>query len=605
MIQTPAFESVALIGENASVLATASSLFRRQRHYLPVSDGPRMGRPDWTNEVVRRSNFVAQANSRKIIFAGLSQDATNALLEHIPERLVAQVDTVEEAKAALRAHANIRQNSFMWSDRNLGVGLMLARQAGAMLDVNPDFQGDNVAFVAGGRHVLIACESGNEISQVIASNLAHSLGGSFIVFDPPQEAEAKELIESLYQIGSRDGAVSFADISMRVRELLPDEVKAELYTEIIFVSKELPYGIGVGERPTSHLRMYPDLGRIIAQSIWATQRPNRSARTALLIQPGQVDGTEIKVIADALTRNRTLTRILEGPDASVHQVDLLLQAMPWDLIVFSSHAGDAPGTRDTYVYRDDNNRERRLVVEQAVSIGINPQEELVPVRHAVHLKSLDGVDWTDKAALDQLPVGSAINAYLRLNVEQRDIARIHSVQIPRVQNAMAIQLHDHIWFADLHGLSPRSAPVVVVNACSSWHEMSSLFMYAGARSYIGTMFPITDAEAQEVAGQLLDHELGEPLSVALWRAQRSVYPDSSRRPYVLIGLPFCRLQYNRENSSQYLHRALNESIHELNARLDGALAEDVRRNFTRHRDKMRDELRVIENTYAPNGRRRR
>ncbi|WP_162932287.1 hypothetical protein [Solimonas sp. K1W22B-7] len=564
-----------------------------------------MARIDWTNEVTRRSNLVAHVQPRKVLFTDLTDAAAEALSQHIPATLVSRISTRDEAKLALLGVVRARDTEFAWGERNLGIGLMLARQTGAMLRVDPTVDPSNINFVEAGQHVLIACESGNEMSQIIASNLTHAIGGSLVVFDPLPDVEADELIEALYQVGGGAGAARFEDLSARVRALLPAEVRADRFTEVLFVTHRFPYGIGIPERPSSHLFAYPDLGRTIVQSLWATQNADLSARTALLVQPGQVVGSEITVIADALSRNRTLTRVLEGPGASVHRVDLLLQAVPWDLVVFSSHAGDAPGSRDTYVYVDDEGRERRLIVEQAVSIGVDPHQEDIPVKFFFNYQELDGVSWSDKAALAELPVGSALHAFHRLDVDQRRAARVESIRLPRVRNAMAIKLHDHVWFPAIHALAPGASPLVVVNACSSWHQMSGLFVYAGARAYIGTMFPVTDPEAQEVAGHLLDRELGQPLSHALWRAQHAVYGDGTRRPYLLIGLPFCRVQRNRVNSPPHLHRELTASIREIDARLTEELPADLRHNFARHRELMLEERRAVERTFTPDGRLRR
>lgn len=604
MIAIPDFEPAVIFGDDANLLAEISSFFRRERRYLAVSDGPRMTRSDWTNEATRRSNLVAHVQARKVLLANLPDEGARALLEHIPARMVAAVSTAGEAKEALNGIVRARDSDFLWPSHNLGIGLMLARQAGATLRIDSTAERSNINFVEAGRHVLVACEAGNELSQVIASNLAHAMGGSFLVLNALPQNESEDLIEALYQVGGGTGAAQFDELCARARALLPDVAKSNRFTEVLFVTKRFPYGIGIPERPTSHLISYPDLGRTIVQSLWATNDSTRSARTALLIQPGQVEGSEIKVIAGALARNRTLTRVLDGPRASVHQVDLLIQTVPWDVVVFSSHAGDAPGSRDTYIYPDDEGRERRLVVDKAMGFGVDPHADNVMVQLSFHFQELDGVAWSDKAGLDLLPVGSAIHAFNRLGAEGLRECRVDSIKLSHVREAMGIRLFDQVWFPAIHALAPRAAPLVVVNACSSWHQLSGQFIYAGARAYIGTMFQVLDPEAQAVAGQLLDHELGQPLSLALWRAQRTVYGDQPRRPYVMIGLPFCRVERNYVNSPPYLHRELNIGIRDIDARLTEDLAPDVRRNFNRHRAVMVGEQQALERNFMPNGRRR-
>ena len=84
-----------------------------------------------------------------------------------------------------------------------------------------------------------------------------------------------------------------------------------------------------------------------------------------------------------------------------------------------------------------------------------------------------------------------------------------------------------------------------------------------------------------------------------------MYDDSARRPYILIGLPFCRVHRNQVNSPQYLHRELTESAAELSDRLAENLPDDLRRNFTRHREIMLEVQLTIERAFTPDGRAKR
>lgn len=56
-----------------------ASLFTQPGRYLRILDGPRMSLPDWTNEVIRRSNALAMGGGRQVIFADLSSDAAEHL----------------------------------------------------------------------------------------------------------------------------------------------------------------------------------------------------------------------------------------------------------------------------------------------------------------------------------------------------------------------------------------------------------------------------------------------------------------------------------------------------------------------------------------------
>lgn len=85
-------------------------------------------------------------------------------------------------------------------------------------------------------------------------------------------------------------------------------------------------------------------------------------------------------------------------------------------------------------------------------------------------------------------------------------------------------------------------------------------MYAGARAYVGTLFPILSSEAAEVATKLLDEHWGKPLAVAVWAAQRDVYGSNLRRPYVVAGVFPQRLHIDPIDHTERVKRRLAETL---------------------------------------------
>jgi hypothetical protein len=84
--------------------------------------------------------------------------------------------------------------------------------------------------------------------------------------------------------------------------------------------------------------------------------------------------------------------------------------------------------------------------------------------------------------------------------------------------------------------------------------------FAGARGYIGTLFPVTPIEASEVVTRLLDRHWGKSLAIALWAAQRDVYEGSSRRPYVLSGVFPQRLRVESLDYPERIGKRLAKSL---------------------------------------------
>ncbi len=596
-IRLPDFErAAAIIGDNAIMLAELSSIFSRPGQYLAVSDGPRMGRSDASNEIVRRKNIGGMVKPRKIVLLGLPDDTAAKIATGLPQEVILIAADVPTALVGLLGQARVPKAELRWPTTNLGVGLMLARQGRQRLVIDSGLPQDPRMIVERGGHVLIACESGDEIGQIIASNLAHSIGASFLVFDRLPKTEMNAWLEDLYLYRTRDQTMRIEDIADRTAARLPNEVKSGAYSEVIFITHGFPWGLGIQNRPTSHLEIYPDLGRTIVTGIWAEADASRSARTALVVDPGQTPGDDMRIVAESLLRNHTLVQYPKQQGASIARVSQLIQGMPFDFIAFATHATEREGKRITYEYDDADGRRRQLVVDQAMGFGFDPRTDMYQVATHHHFHALDRVLWSDDDGKRALPVGSAITYWLEHVDERRDWI-VSTEPIERVFGAMAMELHDGTWFPFFHGFPVETAPIVLNNACNSWHRLAGMFMYAGCRAYIGALVSVLGPEADAISSELLGPQLGKPLSKALWNAQRRSFPGRSLWPYVLIGLPFASVRANRVNSPAYLRECLVTAIPNLRQQAERATHEDVKRNCTDLADFLQDELRILNERF--------
>jgi hypothetical protein len=109
-------------------------------------------------------------------------------------------------------------------------------------------------------------------------------------------------------------------------------------------------------------------------------------------------------------------------------------------------------------------------------------------------------------------------------------------------------------------LADEGTPIIINNACLSWHRLAGTFMFANARAYVGTLFPITPSEAAAVVVRILDKHWQKPLAAALWAAQRDVYGTNIRRPYVVTGVYPQRLRVKVMDYPARIKRQLARSL---------------------------------------------
>lgn len=404
-------------------------------------------------------------------------------------------------------------------------------------------------------------------------------------------------MEELYSLGSSgDVSGQFMAIRDRARGRLP-ELEFRKFTEILFVTDGFPWGIAVPECVTTHMFSYPDFGRCVVESLWASHDPSRGARNALLIHPQRVQGSEIEAIGRSLYKNKTLVRIHAGTQANVANVDLLIETLPFDIIVISTHTGDVAGERVTYQFMDSEGLSRCLVIDHAIGFGYDPKTDKVLVQQFERFHQLDGVEWIDRPAKAKLHVGTAIKSWVALgDAQERNKYKVASAKIPRVAGSMALQMHDDLWIPMMQGFSPSCSPVILNNGCSSWHGLSERFSFAGARAYIGAMFPVTEAEAQEVGVAIFHGYLGESLSTALWKSQNEVYGRHHRRPYAMLGLPFCTIPYNTIDSFSYVAKEYQKAIAEYARKAEESSFAEVKDNCERYRKFLIEDFEVFKSS---------
>lgn len=180
---------------------------------------------------------------RRIIAADLSTDVLQSLSHYRPDRTFFPVTSIEEAQVVLKGWTKGPSEKMEWGSNNLGVGLLLAHRSRKCLQTT-DGASPTITYISNGEPLLIVCEAGNELAQVISSNLAFAIGAAFLVIPELTKGELYEWQEEIYALGLA-GNVSerFASICNRARCRLPD-IKFDIYKQLVFVTSGFPWGIG-------------------------------------------------------------------------------------------------------------------------------------------------------------------------------------------------------------------------------------------------------------------------------------------------------------------------------------------------------------------------
>lgn len=555
MNRAPRIGDTLLIGDDPHLLAELSSLLGRARTYTPVFDGPRMFRNDASIEITLRNNAAARSKARKFVLAGMADDSSAEFLSRFPAGRTFCVRTLREAVAA--GVVRERSQKLRVPRTRLGTALLAALRDNHQLEF--DDEAPDPAFrLNRGRAHLVVCEEGDLHAQVVAANYAHALDADLVLIPEIAEEVAESLLGELYGVYEQS-AVSATDamqgVIAELRALASlDLQKAE---SITFFTAKLPWGFAFQELPSSHIFNFPSVGLAVFNGL---QGVEQSVRICVGIDPAQVQATEVEATAKALASRGAFACVRRGPRANVRDVSRTIELYPYDLLLISTHCGDADGYRWTYRFPDRQGCERTFVVDVAISVAEIPGNDNLEVITYKKFVSLDGVDWSDREAKKRLPVGTALLDYFDQIRADPPLEPIHKEEVARVHGSAALRLFDGNYLSAVRTLADGGTPIVINNACASWHELAARFAFADCRMYAGTLFSVSNAEAQEVIKRVMHKHLGKPLPLAFWHSQRDVYGSSPRRPYAVMGVYFQPLRTAASNAPRIIADRMQRAL---------------------------------------------
>jgi hypothetical protein len=589
----PRFEKTCCLGDNPALVGEISSLFNTEAAYFAVMDEPRMGRMDADNEVIRRTNAMARIRPEKIILAGMSLEAKEAVLERIPQHRAVIIERAEEVEDRLGLKPGDSENMLRWGQERIAVGLLRAKQGRKRLVVDLE-ESPEITYVGGTSGHLVICEDQDDVAAVIAANYAFSIGAGLILIPSYSRDMVDDINEEFYTIYSDDKWEPIEERIMALQEKLrrlAGNIDIGFASGTTFVTGGIPWGFAFYELPTTHIYAHPDMGISIVSSIAEEQPQAPGVRATLLIEPGDGRSSEIEEIRNRVLKKGGFVRELRGKAAAVRYVRENVDLYPYDLLVISTHAGDIAGERVKYEFKDKEGLLRELTVDRTVGFGLDPKTEMVEVSEYTRFVSLDGVPWHDSEGKEKINAGIAMEAWVEKKQNDKDDLQTTVVKsIDRVKGSMALKMSDHHYMFHAHGIGYGTAPIVLNNACASWHELSVRFIFAGARSYIGPVFPVIGGEAAEVAKALFGRHLSEPLAFALWQSQQDVYGDGVRRPYVMVGVHFTRIRISDINAPKYVADALWDALGDWEKKAQRHPETEIRENASKSAAFLRSEF---------------
>jgi hypothetical protein len=559
-IKCPKLLPTLLIAEDAQFAAQLLCLFARPKSYLPIVEGPRFSSPNFAEQIVRCKNTAARIQPGSIILAGLSSEVREAVQSCFSAKLIKAI--VPSLPIDEKQFAQARRDApvLRWGRDHIGIGVLQALRSESQISFM-DGESPRAEIPIDSEHIVV-CEDCDDFAQVIAANYAYSLNAGLHIIPRIPGFVAKQLLEVLYsaqdqQYQSTSEVIN--SVKQRIIEL-SGPIPIPLNGSITFVTGGLPFGFAFTTVPSTHLFQFPNLGASIINGFAAEQPNTPGTGIAVLVDPEEEESPDISSAIQLLPNRGIFVRGYSGSGANVRDVSDMIERYPYDLLIISTHCADVSGHRCTYSWVDAEGIDRTLVVDIALGIGRPDQDEKLSVTEFCSIHSLDGVDWQDPEKGKKLYVGVALSEYADRAGLDGDLRPAETEEIARVRTSAALKMFDHNYIAVPRTLAGEGSPIIINNACTSWHRLAETFTYANARAYVGTLFPVLPVEANAIIDGVFGKHFEKPLALAVWHSQRKAYGVDGRNPYVVTGVYPQRIRANRLDTPKRIGDLLSQGL---------------------------------------------
>ncbi len=566
LFRSPAFNrQVACVADDARLAATIASLVGEEGEYVSVLHGPRMARPDNDSEVIRRCNAIAKIWPKMVLLAALDEDAEAGVRAILPKGIVFSVRDLDEALTKLEPvkRADLK-GEIRCRAADVGPGLLRAKREKKLLVVDDTATPLHDPAENSADH-LVVLDDHDPIAQIIAANYAYSIGADLVLIPERNDTLREQVYARLDQRVAFRGQArgQRAQKSLQaMRDTLEPALKFGPRKFVTFITKGIPYGYFYREAPSTHLFSQPHLGEMINAGIyWSTEEPFTCA--AVLIDPGHFHDSETSVVAHTLESEGVVVLKLLDEKANVENTRLFIQAFPYDLLFICSHCGEVAGERLTVRVPDGQGVLHLIEIDQALQFGSmafsSKPGKLVQVHQLIRPVSIDGIDWHSAGSTLKQHYVSIWEYLLHTPLERWQI--VQREEMKHVSHSTAIQLkRGALMLSFVQVIDARVSPIIFNNSCVSFYDAAHTLTFAGARSYVGTLAPVQDADARRLADTIFTSgERKWSLPLALAKTQEQVFSDPDERTYVHIGCHFNAIRTLKTVASIILRRRVVEA----------------------------------------------
>jgi hypothetical protein len=456
------------------------------------------------------NNSLARLQPHSILLVGMTQNQKSYLRALLPAQKLIEIDSLDDVPTKLPFSLPMT-DPVQCKASQLNEGYLLAKFSRKPLVIDESAPPLSAKHLHSGEGVLLI-ENDASVPDVAAINYGFAINADIVLVAATDRNQMRSLPRQL-----EAWSIDFAT-----------------YNFATFFTNGLPYGLFVGNLiPCSHVMKELDCGLFITNALIEEHAPIGLA-SAIVFSPELFVSEETQDISNLLDANSYTVTSLVGKKATVKQLTNYGSHFPYDLMHICAHGGETDGYFAMQEFTDRSGKSHNLEFYEVV--GFSPTEgDMVEVHRKLIFKRLDGFPW----------MSPPLKTYPRYIFEDMMVAmrldRENNVRRVPFKSNIALSCHiqcaDSIHQGDFHCLAGFGHPFVFNNTCSSSHEIAATIIYAGARSYIGTLWRVGNETAKLAAKAFYESlvQQGNLLS-AFFAMNKTIIKKQYENVYIFWGL---------------------------------------------------------------------
>lgn len=563
--------------------ALISSYFNKSNEYFVLLEPPRMKRPDFSNEIIRIMNIIFKIRPEKVILCNLKDEESEPFKKRINTKRILEINENTDLNNlekiinfSFLGEVICKENDILFGllSAKLEKKRLLVRNTGKRIDYN---KLDKYDF----KRILIIEET-NSITDVIGINYAFATNSLISIIPSSSRKEVSDLERKIKKIDDdRIRGIEYEDRLEEIKYFIFKKIKKinfNGYKSATFITKGIPYNLALDNLlPVSHMLEF-GLGKFIFENIYY-ESANSFFQNILIFSPELFESEEIESTISIFSEKNFHIKALKGEEASFDNLEKYFPFYPYDLLHICTHGGEFDGFKVIEKFLDRCGNEHILEYEQVLAHSNTPiNGEKVMVWSVEFYKKLDGYKWGSNDVKENIP------KYVFDDLQKMLVENINRIELEReeidtkINGSFGIVCYDNNFHPTaFHVIANHNNPVIFNNICLSWYTIGSNFIFAGARTYIGTIFSIDNNLAINFANTFYSGIFSKTLLDSFWESSK----QHNTSFYIFYGTHFSKLKYNPEFSRDRMIKHIYNSIDGLKKKLIYARNKGVRSNILR------------------------